>query len=71
MLPDGLAFVATGGASGAVSAAKVAADAAYNAGTRQTHRKGHEVRADTASREALAAHHRQGARGTRYVQTMR
>jgi hypothetical protein len=34
-LLHGLAFVATGGASGAVSAAKVAADAAYNAGTRQ------------------------------------
>ena len=34
-LLHGLAFVATGGASGAVSAAKVATDAAYNAGTRQ------------------------------------
>ena len=39
-LLHGLAFVATGGASGAVSAAKVAADAAYNAGTRQRIAKG-------------------------------
>lgn len=35
MLLHGLAFVATGGTSAAVSAAKVAADAAYNEGTRQ------------------------------------
>lgn len=34
-LLHGLAFIATGGTSGVVSAAKVAADATYNAGTRQ------------------------------------
>lgn len=35
MLLHGLAFLATGGASAAVSVPKVAADAAYNEGTRQ------------------------------------